>query len=293
MQDPLTEQIIGAAIEGKALSFSEILHSQMNLKDQMKSTIPATLLHLVPKRFDIIGDILLISIPPELDKYKTQIIEKLIRKHKNIRTVLNKVGMLNGERRTARFEILLGDSTLTIHKEYGYRYKLDIQEVFFSSRLSYERKRVMSMVQPFENILVPFCGVGPFVIPAAACGANVVAIEKNPQGCKWLAENTRLNRVEENVFIIQGDVSYITNMLDQDFDRIILPIPYGMDHVIGNISGMVKKTGTIHFYTFKKQYQIHDLIQKFSDMGFSVAFYRKSGNVAPGVSRWVFDLVKQ
>ncbi len=259
----------------------------------MKSTIPPQLLHLVPKRFDVIGDILLISIPPELDNYKTQIIEKLIRKHKNIKTVLNKVGMLNGEKRTARFEILLGDSTRTIHKEYGYRYKLDVREVFFNSRLSYERNRVMSMVQPFENILVPFCGVGPFVIPAAACGASVTAIEKNPQGCKWLAENTRLNKVEDNVSIIHGDVSYITNMLDQDFDRIILPIPYGMDHIIEDMSKMVKKTGTMHFYTFKKQYQIHDLIQKYSDMGFNVAFYRKSGNVAPGVSRWVFDLVKK
>jgi tRNA (guanine37-N1)-methyltransferase len=39
----------------------------MNLRDQLSGTIPAPLLHLTPKRFDIIGDVAVISIPPELD----------------------------------------------------------------------------------------------------------------------------------------------------------------------------------------------------------------------------------
>jgi tRNA (guanine37-N1)-methyltransferase len=77
-----------------------------------------------------------------------------------------------------------------------------------------------------------------------------------------------------------------------DFDRIIVPTPYGLDHILETISPLAKRGGMIHFYTFKKRYQIEGLTEKYENMNFYVEFYRKCGNVAPGVSRWVFDLVK-
>jgi len=36
-----------------------------------------------------------------------------------------------------------------------------------------------------------------------------------------------------------------------------------------------------------------ELIEKYRKMGLKVEFYRRTGNVAPGVSRWVFDLIKK
>jgi len=264
----------------------------MKLKEQMKNIVPEPLLHLVPNRFEVIGDVAVISIPPELDDYKTDITNMIISGRKNIQTVLNKVAMLNGEDRTGKFELLLGSDTETLHREYGYLYHLDIRQVFFNSRLSYERHRVVSLVEPNEHVLIPFCGVGPFVVPVAARSLSVTAIEKNPKACKWLAKNIRLNRVNRNVSIIQGDAAHITNMIQRKFDRVILPIPYGMDHFLTKVSGLIKKEGCIHFYTFKKQYQIPFLIKEYADLGFEIVFYRRCGNVAPGVSRWVFDLVK-
>ncbi|HJH31354.1 MAG TPA: hypothetical protein C5S50_04035 [Methanosarcinaceae archaeon] len=46
----------------------------MNLRNQMSGTVPDSLLHLTPKRFDIIGDVAVISIPPELDDFKLRYI---------------------------------------------------------------------------------------------------------------------------------------------------------------------------------------------------------------------------
>jgi tRNA (guanine37-N1)-methyltransferase len=265
----------------------------MTLKTRMEYIVPKPLLHLVPNSFDVIGNIAIISIPPKLDDYKALIAQAIISKHGNISTVLNKVSMLEGEDRVGRYEILSGTTTMTEHREYGFCYRLDINEVFFNPHLSYERFRVASQVKSGEHILVPFCGVGPYVVPAASRGASVVAVEKNQKACKWLAENVRLNRVSTNVSIICGDASHISHMLRGSFHKAVLPIPYGMDSFLYKISGLVQQGGIIHFYTFRKKYQIQELLEEYRDNGFDVIFYRRCGNVAPGVSRWVFDLKKQ
>jgi len=259
----------------------------------MSSTIPAPLLHLTPKRFDIIGDIAVISIPPELDDFKNEIAKTIVSKRGNVRTVLNKVAKLDGEKRVGGFEKLIGSDAVTLHREFGFKYWLDLNEVFFNSRLGFERNRVTTQVLPSENVIIPFCGVGPFVVPAAASGAKITAIEKNTEACKWLAENVRLNGVESNVSIINADASNIVNIPDIHFDRAIVPIPYGMDSYLPSISPLVKKGGMVHFYTFKLESQIQGLIGEYERMGLETVFYRRCGNVAPSVSRWVFDLLKR
>ncbi len=259
----------------------------------MKGTIPDSLLHLTPKRFDIIGNVAVISIPHEIDNFKDEIAKTIASKHGNVKTVLNKVAKLDGERRVGRFETLLGLETVTTHREFGFGYRLDLNKVFFNSRLGFERKRVATQVSPSENVIVPFCGVGPFVVPAAASGAKITAIEKNTEACKWLAENIRLNKVESNVSIINADAVDIIDVFDPDFDRAIVPTPYGLDPCLMGISQLVKKGGMIHFYTFKLQSEIEGLIDKYERMGLETVFYRRCGNVAPSVSRWVFDLLKR
>jgi len=239
----------------------------------MKNRILESLLHKTPKRFDIIGDVVIISIPPELDEFKSEIAKTIVSKQGNIRTVLNKVAKLDGEGRIGGFEILFGNDTITLYKEFGFAYRLDLNEVFFNSRLGFERRRVTSQVSPFESVIIPFCGVGPFVVPVAASGARVTAIEKNAEACKWLAENIRLNGVESNVSLISADVMDIVNIPDIGFDRAIVPAPYGMDAYLKSISTLVKKGGMVHFYTFKLESQIPGLIGKYERMGLGTVFY--------------------
>ena len=106
----------------------------------------------------------------------------IISSHKNVRTVLNKISKVEGERRVAEFEVLAGGGTLTCHREYGYSYRLDVARVFFNPRLAGERMRVASKVLPGERAIVPFAGVGPFAIPLAAAAARVLALETAPRG---------------------------------------------------------------------------------------------------------------
>ncbi len=198
--------------------------------------------------------------------------------------------MVSGDSRTASYEILAGTSTVALYQEFGFRYRFDVRRVFFSVHLAYERIRVADQVEPGERVLVPFYGVGPFAIPAAAKGAQVVAIEKNPDAYHWLHENIGLNKVRPNMTVIMGD-AFDTSLLPPTlFDRAIVPTPYGTEGFLDVIAPHIMKGGLIHFYTFKKKHQIPGLLDDYTQKGFSVTFYRPCGNVAPGVSRWVFDL---
>lgn len=264
----------------------------MSLKDELKGTIPEDEITELPNRFDIIGDIAVVSIPDELQPYNETIAQAIMGMMQNIRTVLNKVSKIEGNRRVAGLEIIAGTSTETIHREFGLSYSIDLKNSFFNGRLSYERKRIASLVKAGENVLVPFSGVGPFAIPVAMAGASVIAVEMNGDACKSFTNNCKLNKVEKNILIINADANSITNLLKAEFDRAIIPTPYGMDHLLESISSLVRTGGYIHFYTFKPKEDIPGLINRYEEVGFEVEFYRRRGNVAPGISRWVFDLKK-
>lgn len=263
----------------------------MKLRDHLAQTIPKSELYKLLNHFRIIGDIAIISIPPEMNSYKMAISEALI-SGRNIKTVLNKVSRIEGARRVGTFEVLAGKDTITVHKELGHFYRLDVSKVFFNTSLAYERRRIALMIKPGEKVLVPFCGVGPFAIPAAHRGAKVVAMESNSEACRWMAENIKRNGVDDNIAIIKGDAFLIPRMIRLNFDKAIIPTPYGRDDILEIIAPVVKKGGLIHFYTFRKSHQIEGLIKMYKGMNLEVQFYRRSGNVAPGVSRWAFDLVK-
>jgi tRNA (guanine37-N1)-methyltransferase len=272
--------------------------NRVSLQDAMRGIIEEPLLHLVPKSFDYVGDVAVISIPPELAAYKEVIASRLLSMRGNTRAVLNKISKLGGEHRVAEFELLLGESTETFHKENGYTYKLDVKKVFFNPRLYSERGRIATKISPGENVLIPFAGVGPFVLPAAGKGAKVYAVEINPDACACLRENIRINRLERQVTVIQEDFENITTekafqLSENGFDRAIVPTPYGLDHSLVGVSKFVRVGGHIHFFTFKAESQIPDLIEEYGKMGLEVEFYKRRGNVAPGISRWVFDFVKK
>jgi len=265
----------------------------MQLKELLNGTIPADVLEQFSGRFDIVGTIAIVRLPPELAAYKIPVADAILSLRKNVHTVLNKVHKVSSDARTAEYEILAGDTTVTEYHEGGFRYRFDVLTAFFTSHLAHERMRVTGQVRAGELVLVPFCGVGPFVIPAAARGARVTAIEQNPDAFCYLQENCALNHVQDRIQPILGDAWDTSLALEKCYDRIIIPTPYGMDAILDRFTPFVRGRGVIHFYTFKAGNEIADLIDTFSGKGFVPACYRSCGNVAPGISRWVFDLVKK
>jgi len=264
----------------------------MGLPEDLEGHLPETLRRLVPRRYDVVGDIAILSLPDELRACGPLIAGVITTKRKHIRSVLNKVTMVGGEKRLASFEVLAGHSTVTKHREFGIPYRLDLARVFFNPCLAAERNRVAMQGVAGETVLVPFAGIGPFVLPLARRGMTVVAVEKNIDAVHWLRENVRGNNAEDRVDIIEGDARHMALYGDRIYDRAVIPAPYGMDSILSVVIPLVRAGGIIHFYTFKKDREIADLISSFMTGGLETVYWHRCGSVAPGVYRVVFDLVK-
>src|SRR3972149_8599555 len=98
----------------------------MSLRELIKDKLQEEKLLLVPKRFEVIGDIAILNLPPSLDDEKYLIAQALISHNNKVKVVLLKKNKLAGEKRTAEFEILFGDRTTTIHKENDCLFHVDI-----------------------------------------------------------------------------------------------------------------------------------------------------------------------
>lgn len=264
----------------------------MGLRDQLAGKIPAEVLPYVSDHFEVIGDIAVLALPAELEPYKNTLAEAIVFRRKNIVTVLSKREKISGTDRTARYEVLRGKTTVTVHHEFGFSYRIDVTKSFFSTRLAYERKRVTDQAEPGERVYVPFAGVGPFAIPAAARGAEVLAVEKNPDAFRYLAENVAANRVKKTCRILPGDALDTARLPHDRFDRLIIPAPYGMDDALFRLLPLLSEGGMAHFYTFRTKEEIPQLLSLYGSRGLTVTYYTACGNVAPGVSRWVFDLAR-
>ncbi len=265
----------------------------MSLKHQLAGEIPADLLPYVSDHFEVIGNIAVLNVPGELMHCRHRIADAIVSKRKNIVTVLCRTGKIAGDSRTARYEVLIGDTTVTVHREFGFSYRIDVGSSFFSARLANERKRVTGLAGPDERVYVPFAGVGPFAIPVAARGAEAWAVEKNPDAFLRLEENVALNRAGGNCHCRHGDALDTAQLPHDSFDRLIIPAPYGMDHALDALLPLLSPGGMAHFYTFRTKEQVPGLVAAYRDAGLDVKRYSACGNVAPGISRWVFDLVRR
>ena len=135
-------------------SLKEILSNKLSKKD----------LQILPKSFDVVGDIAIFNkFPKELYKKSKVIGESLISINKSIKVVAIKSKNYTGRLRTLKLKIIAGEKKKeTIYKENGIILKLNVEKCYFSPRLSSERLRIAKLVRPNEDVLVLFSGVGPY-----------------------------------------------------------------------------------------------------------------------------------
>ncbi len=221
----------------------------------LEDRLPPYLLASLPHAIDLVGDIAIIEVPQELNAHKTVIGEAILKANKNVRTVLAKAGAVGGAYRTREFDIIAGESkTDTIHKEHGCQYYIDLARAYYSPRLSYEHKRVASLVKDGETVIDLFVGVGPFAVLIAKTHENikVYAVDVNPHAIEFLKRNIRLNRVEDKVHPILGDAKQtVKDGLSNVADRVIMNLPEKAIKFVDAACEALKPTGGIvHFYTF-------------------------------------------
>ncbi len=181
------------------------------LKDNLIDTIPADLLNKLKTAYDTIGTIAILEIDPALENYEQTIAQTLLSLQKNIETVLKKSGIHSGVFRTQKLTYVAGVNTkIATYKENNITLRLDVEQVYFSPRLSTERKRILQQIQPNENVLVMFSGCGPYVATIAknTDAQWVTGIEINPTGHSFALENMYQNKLA-NTSLYCGDVKNV------------------------------------------------------------------------------------
>jgi len=290
---PLKKEIELTGAEIVLLEGLSVKQKPASLKDALRDKLAEEELSLVPKAFDVIGDIAILEIPQELAAKKKLIAEALLSTFKGIKVVAGKKTSVGTEYRTRDVEVLAGEKrTDTVHKEADCAYKVDVTKAYFSPRLGTERMRVANQVKEGERVLVMFAGIGPYPIPISkkAKPKEVYAIELNPAAVGYMKENIKLNKVD--VKAILGDVKTETPKLGK-FDRIVMPLPKDAGNFLDVALPALKKEGVIHYYTFtgttdEAAQEAKDACEK---LGYKIEILAsvECGTYSPGISRMCVD----
>lgn len=202
--------------------------------------------------FDQIGEIIIVRIPDSLLSKKKIIGEALLNDVKIVRSVFYQASAVSGDFRTRDLEILAGeDNTETEYKEFGCRFTVDVENAFFSPRLSTERGRIADLVQDGEIVTNMFAGIGMFSVMAAKKKkCTVFSIDINPVASKLCEVNIGLNKLAGDIISINGDAAeIIKEQLINKSDRTLMLLPERSDEFLESAINATKDGGIIHYYS--------------------------------------------
>jgi len=234
--------------------------------------------------YDVIGDIAIICLP-ELLMPKGQIVaEAIMQTHSHVRSVFRQASAVSGDFRLRHLELLCGeDRVVTLYKEYGCVFKVNLERCYFSPRLSFERMRIAQLVRLDETVVNMFAGVGSFSVLMARYGKvrTVYSIDLNPYAVDLMRENIRLNRVQSQVVPILGDSKHvIVERLKDVADRVVMPLPEkAFEYLEYSVMALKPYGGCIHYYDFEHALKGKDPVEKveakvrarLNDLSFEVA----------------------
>ncbi len=297
----LTEQIPTLRIATNV--FKEKNKGPPNLAQVLQKKLPANLLAKLPQSFDIIGDIVIVEIPPELENYNAIIGQAILETHKNIKTVLAKAGEISGVYRIRDYNFLAGEKrTKTVHREFGCQFNVDVAKAYFSPRLSHEHERVASIVTEDEIVVDLFAGVGPFsvLIGKKKPHIKVYAADLNPEAVELLKENIKANKLSNRVVPLLANAQEIAKgELQGVADRVIMNLPETAINFVGSACSIIKpEGGIIHFYGFLRkpdsieqiQEQIKLAVEKTGRRVEAFLYSRSIRETAPFESQIVLDI---
>jgi tRNA wybutosine-synthesizing protein 2 len=160
----------------------------------------------LPDKWERLGKVLVLKLPRELQEHKAEV-ARAYAEALEVKTVLQDISGSRGVLREPTTELLLGETTETIHTENYVRYCFDAASIMFSSGNMAERIRMGKAVERGETVVDMFAGIGYFTLQMAVHGhpKMVHACELNPLSYRYLVQNIALNKVGRMVRPLEGD----------------------------------------------------------------------------------------
>ena len=254
-----------------------------------------------PRAFDIFGNIALVKFNRKTSvKDKKKFADKIMKSNKAVRTVLEKTRGFKGRLRKQQTKYVAGERTKEVlYKENGCVFRFNIDKVYFSPRLSNERKEISSLIKK-GNILVMFAGVGTYsiVIAKNSKAEKVFSNEINREANKYAQLNIELNKLKDKIILLNGNAKAVTNKIirglrvnnekiPQRFDYIVMPRPQLKESFLKEAFALSKKGTKIFYYDFCKVDEINLIVDKIKSEAkkyrkrIKILKVKKTGEIAP------------
>ncbi|MBN2202998.1 MAG: class I SAM-dependent methyltransferase family protein [Candidatus Aenigmarchaeota archaeon] len=272
------------------MAFSNILQKELAGK------MPEEKLGLLPGGYQIIGDILIVKLDSKLVRQRKLIGKAIIKIFPHIKTVcrFKRLGPIT---RKPELEIIAGEkNTLTVHKEHGCQFLIDVSQSMWSKGNKNERKRMAELAKPKETIVDMFAGIGYWTIfMAKHCKPRkIYAIDINPKAVEFLRKNTFLNNVEGKVEILEGDCRKMSKLLENTANRIVMGYIFDTEKFLPHAFRMARKNCTIHFHRNAKDPEtVKEKLEKIAGKhNVKIKFLKivKIKSYSPNTCHYVFDL---
>ncbi len=229
--------------------------------------------------YDFFGNIVLVKFPRETSaRAKKQFAEKIMKDNKAIKTVLEKTSKFKGRLRKQETKYLLGEKTKEVlYHENGCTFRFNIDKVYFSSRLSNERKEIASMIKKGDEVFVMFAGVGPYpIVIAKNSKANrVFSNEINKEANAYGKMNIEMNKLKNKVIMLNGNIKNVVNkiksgfkinnetgIVPKQFDFIVMPRPQLNDSFLKEAFMISKKGTVVFYYDFCQEKEKYGIVEK-------------------------------
>ncbi|XP_021725997.1 tRNA (guanine(37)-N1)-methyltransferase 1-like isoform X1 [Chenopodium quinoa] len=309
--DELPEAVKAAFIEGSSeatKSSCELVRCNLTLSydywsndEVLEALLPKDM--IIPSAFETVGHIAHLNLKEEHLPYKKVIAKVVLDKNKpKIQTVVNKIEAISNDFRTMELEVLAGNHSLVvILSENGLRFQIDLAKVYWNSRLSTERQRLISCFTSDDVLCDVFSGVGPIAISAAKKVKRVYANDLNPYAVDYLERNTVLNKLERKIKVYNMDgrrfIEAIFLSETHPVTQVVMNLPNDAVEFLDAFRGIFSNRTRdrkltlpkIHVYGFSKaedpEFDFHERIRVALEEAAVAVEMRRVRAVAPG--KWM------
>lgn len=284
---PVTSSYDGSTVERDFPSYD----TTPSFREKARELLSGEEMKSLISSYDIIGRIALIQIRTELEHKEVELAKALLDANPQVDTVRKRSEARTGKYRLRSTTYLAGEETsMTTHTEHGVTLQVDVDTVYFSPRLSRERARIATLVEPEESVLVMFSGCAPYpcVIAQEAAPERVTGVEWNEAGHRLGLRNVEENGFGDIITLCNGDVRRVVPDLGV-FDRVIMPAPHSADGYLDLLGEVLRREGSAHVYRFEES-PSEDWIDV-EDREVTVHNIEHCGDRSPSEARVCYDIV--
>ena len=204
---------------------------------------------LLPRSFDVVGDVVLVRVPPALEARSSEIGAALLGFVPGARIVGSDRGVHGPERRRTVERIAGAGGWRTRHRENGVTLDVDVELAYFSPRLAREHARVAEEVRPGERVYDLCCGVGPFAVTIARDGRarSVTAVDANPHAIELLRASLRRLTTATSVTPIAASIETFVATAPP-VERVVLNLPHEGIKYLPSVARTVAPRGRLYYY---------------------------------------------